>query len=548
MKWNQRSISALIFISALLLFVPFLGLSHLFDWDEVNFAEAAREMLLTGDYSYVQINFKPFWEKPPLFIWMQALSMSVFGVNEFAARLPNAICGAATLTLLFNIGSNLKSRKFGLLWVLVYLGSILPQFYFRSGIIDPWFNLFIFLGIYELIKATSNQTLNRKHLVISAILIGLAVLTKGPTAIGIVGVCSAVYFGLSFRKHQWSITDFLIYLTTAIFVGFSWYLIELMRGHGYVIQEAIDYHIRLFSESEAGHAQPFYYHPTVLLIGCFPMSLFFIFGWFNRSKSEDRTQHFAKWMSILFWVVLIVFSIVKTKIIHYSSLAYFPMSFLAALTIQNLIEEKWKFKPVHQISLLFFIAVLGSAFVLVGLLDSVKEPLLQLLQNDQLASGNFSQTIPDGFIDPWIGLLFMAFAMGSVVLLLMGRTQQGIIGLFSTTLITVTLLTIFIAPKIDRYTQKSLLDFYQEQESNAYYQPLAFHSYAHLFYGKRLPIQAAPEDEVKWLLFEEIDKPVYFVSRPQDLETNLRYFPHLKETHRKGGYVILERTDENYPF
>jgi hypothetical protein len=45
-----------------------------------------------------------------------------------------------------------------------------------------------------------------------------------------------------------------------------------------------------------------------------------------------------------------------------------------------------------------------------------------------------------------------------------------------------------------------------------------------------------------------VDKPVYFVSRLQDLETNMSFFPHLKEVHRKGGYVILERTDEGYPF
>jgi 4-amino-4-deoxy-L-arabinose transferase-like glycosyltransferase len=48
-----------------LLFLPFLGAAHLFDWDEINFAESAREMLVTGNYQQVQINYKPFMEKPP---------------------------------------------------------------------------------------------------------------------------------------------------------------------------------------------------------------------------------------------------------------------------------------------------------------------------------------------------------------------------------------------------------------------------------------------------------------------------------------------------
>src|ERR1041384_8095201 len=65
----------LIALGGLALFLPFLGSVHLFDWDEINFAECAREMIVTDNYSQVQINFQPFWEKPPLFIWMQVLSM-----------------------------------------------------------------------------------------------------------------------------------------------------------------------------------------------------------------------------------------------------------------------------------------------------------------------------------------------------------------------------------------------------------------------------------------------------------------------------------------
>lgn len=548
MSWDRRYTSTAIIISTLLITVPFLGMSHLFDWDEVNFAEAAREMLVTGEYSYVQINFKPFWEKPPLFIWMQAVGMSIFGVNEFAARLPNAVCSALTLGLLFNIGSNLKSEKFGLLWVLVYAGSLLPQFYFRSGIIDPCFNLLIFLGIHQLIQASLTQKMRTKYLSFSAVFIGLAVLTKGPTAIGIIGICSAIYFATNFKQHQWRLTDFAVYISLVVVVGFSWYLIELMRGHGHVVQEAIDYHIRLLSQSEAGHGQPFYYHPLVLLIGCFPMSLFFIFSWSDRSAQSDNVAHYAKWMSILFWVVLIVFSIVKTKIIHYSSLTYFPMSFLAAVSIQNLMDGKWKFKVVHQLTFLFFIVILGSVFVLSGMIETIKEPLLELVKNDGLAFGNFSQTGPDGVFDPWIGVLFMVLSMISVVFLLIGKTEKGTVGLFGTSLVTVVLLSIFIAPKIDRYTQSSLFNFYEKSGSDAYYEPIGFHSYAHLFYGKREPLPLVTDDEPKWLLFEKVDKPTYFISRAQDLKSTLNYFPHLKETSRKGGYVVLERTDENYPF
>ncbi len=531
-----------------LLFVPFLNGAHLFDWDEVNFAEAAREMLFTGEFTYVQINFKPFWEKPPLFIWLQALSMSVFGVTEFAARLPNAICGILTVLVLFQIGKKLVSKNFGLLWVLVYLGSMLPQFYFRSGIIDPWFNLFIFSGVHQLVLATQTSIISRRNLTFSALLIGLAVMTKGPTAGGLVGICAGIYFITSFKKHNWKLLDAVLYGTTILVVGFSWFLLEIARGHGYVVQEFIDYHIRLFSQSEAGHGQPFYYHPLVLLVGCFPMSLFFIFSWGRKVDSPTEVTHYKKWMTILFWVVLIIFSIVKTKIIHYSSLTYFPMSFLAAWFIYRNIKSESPIKVWQQLLTLTFVLVLGGAFLLLGNLESIKEPLLELLKNDKLAHGNFSQNIPDGPLDWSIGVFFLTAGTYSVFLINRQKTKQGIFGLFATSLITVTLLSALIAPKIDDYLQSDLFSFYQEKSETHYIQPLGMHSYAHLFYGKRRPISDNPEDEAKWMLFEKIDKPVYFISRAQDLESNLNYFPHLKEIDRKGGYVVLIRTDENYPF
>jgi len=84
---------------------------HLFDWDEINFAESAREMIVSGNFSRVQIDFHPFWEKPPLFFWMQVLSMKAFGINEFAARFPNAVIGIFTLLTLYFTGKRLYDES-----------------------------------------------------------------------------------------------------------------------------------------------------------------------------------------------------------------------------------------------------------------------------------------------------------------------------------------------------------------------------------------------------------------------------------------------------
>ena len=101
---NNSKKSALLLLLLSVVFFIGLGNVHLFDWDEINFAESAREMIASGDYLRVQINFEPFWEKPPFFLWLQVGSMKLFGVNEFAARFPNAVFGFVYLISLYFIG------------------------------------------------------------------------------------------------------------------------------------------------------------------------------------------------------------------------------------------------------------------------------------------------------------------------------------------------------------------------------------------------------------------------------------------------------------
>ena len=81
----------------------------------INFAESAREMIATGNYFSVQINYDRFTEKPPLFFWLQVLSMKAFGINDFAARFPNAVCGIVTLIMLFRIGKRIFKKMFGMI-------------------------------------------------------------------------------------------------------------------------------------------------------------------------------------------------------------------------------------------------------------------------------------------------------------------------------------------------------------------------------------------------------------------------------------------------
>lgn len=580
-KMNSKALRYNLFIAgaALLLFVPFLGAVHLFDWDEINFAECAREMLVTGDYFSVKINFQPFWEKPPLFIWMQALSMNIFGINEFAARLPNAIAGCLTLLVFFNIGRKLVDEKFGLIWALVYAGSFLPHFYFKSGIIDPWFNLFIFSGIYYFILFSNNNAQSHtnskstKLLLFSALFIGLGVLTKGPVAVLVFGLCIGVYWIIKRFQPVISIKQMFIFAGTVAFVGGLWFLMLALTGNAAIIKEFFVYQVRLFNTRDAGHGGPFFYHWIVLLIGCFPLSLFALraFNLVQRTENGERRKtsifqlltpksklstpdsqlisdtpfqkHFKIWMMILFWVVLILFSIVKTKIVHYSSLCYFPLSFLAAYAVHKLMIAELVWKKYTGILLMVIASLIGIAISALPFLDKYKQQIISAdIIKDKFAVENLKANVNWTGYEWLIGLALIVGVGGMLVLINRNKVKEGMIGIFIISLLAVNMASLVVAPRIEKYSQGAAIEFYEYlQNKDCYVETLGFKSYAHLFYSHKKEQANKNSYTLDWLLTGEIDKPTYFVSKITSAEEVIKGYPDLKEIYRKNGFVFFVR-------
>jgi len=541
---NSHSVknNVLIFIIASVLFIPFLGQVHLFDWDEINFAECAREMIVTGDYFSVKINFQPFWEKPPVFIWMQALCMNIFGVGEFAARLPNAICGIFSLMVLYNIGKKIYDERFGMLWSFVYAASFLPHFYFKSGIIDPWFNLFIFSGIYFFVLFTNNSS-QIKNLIFSALLIGVAILTKGPVALLIMGLCGLVYLFINRFKLFISIKHILIYVFIVCCVGGLWFLLLMLSGNTHIIKEFFAYQVRLLNTQDAGHGGPFIYHWIILLIGCFPISIFALKGFRLISYNTPFQRYFKTWMLILFWVVLLLFSIVKTKIVHYSSLCYFPLSFLGTYYIYKLLalETRWK---TWMSYLLFFISfIIGIAIAVLPLIDKYKQKIIDAnFIKDDFAVENLKANVAWSGIEWVFGVVLLLGTVIAIVYIKRQNIQKGILILFGSSLITINLASIIIVPKIEPYSQGAAVEFYQSlQEKDCYVETIGFKSYAHLFYSQKKYQQNQNSYNIDWLINGEIDKDAYFVSKINSAEEIKSLHPHLVELYRKNGFVFYQR-------
>lgn len=532
------------------MFLPNLNNTTLFDWDEINFAEASREMIVNNDYARVSINYTTFWEKPPLFFWLQAACMRIFGVNEFAARFPNAIIGIITLITLFFVGKFHYDEKMGWLWVVIYLGSFFPQFYFMMGMIDPVFNYFIFLGIYFLFRFSvsgrydeANKGNSLKWISLSGLFIGMAILTKGPVAFLIAILVMFIYWFLNRKAFHFKIFELISFVSVAFVISTGWFGLETLQNGFFFLREFFIYQIRLFSTQDAGHGGPLYYHFVIILLGLFPASLLAIMGFRKISSDSVRQISFHKWMTILFWVVMVLFSVVKTKIVHYSSLAYFPVTFLASYFIYNVIHKKseWK-KWLNWVMTVFSILM---SFVVISL------PLVFIYKDKWIdrVSDDFATALIMKSVN-WTGfetIPYILFPIGIIVFLIIrNRLKEGffigIVLLFFFSALSINLSLKYFAPKIDSHLQKDIVDFYKSLENkDVYCDVVGFKSYAHLFYTyKKNPVNKNSLDS-EWLLNGNIDKPVYFVSKSQNIEKTEKENPNIKFIKRVGGYLVYFR-------
>ncbi|MCO4815333.1 MAG: glycosyltransferase family 39 protein, partial [Flavobacteriales bacterium] len=481
-KIANNSKNSIYFLAGLSAFF-FIGLgnTHLFDWDEINFAESAREMIQSGDYLRVQINYSPFWEKPPFFFWLQVVAMKIFGINEFAARFPNAIFGFTYLISFYYIGKKHFSAKLGLIWALLFFGSFLPHLYFKSGIIDPVFNYFIFTSIYFMMRVVENKEEKLwRFALLSGLLSGFSVITKGPVGFLLLGLTLLVYLILKKFKPFPSLKNIFFFFIGLITVIGGWLCIEFSQNGMAVIYQFIEYQSELFNQPVAGHAQPFYYHFVVILIGCFPISIFAL-PYFRR-KSERLELDFRVWMLCLFWVVLILFSLSTTKIIHYSSMTYIPLSFLAAFFMHKLIigEESWK---KYQTVLL---GLIGSIWVILltalPLVMKNKESIFPYI-NDPFAVDSMSTEIYWSGYEFLIGIFFLIGLIFSILFIVRKQIQKGLITSTFTVGITLLMVLFIILPKIEGFTQGPVVEFYKSiKGEDCYTESYGYKSYAQYYY------------------------------------------------------------------
>src|SRR6185503_16916152 len=122
-------------------------------YDDALYAHEAKEMIRTGDWWNVRFNGALNFEYPPMFIWIEALSMKVLGINDFAAKFPVALMGFATILLTYLVAFELTADAWlASLAMIVLMSTQYFVKYSMHAMTDVPCAFFFLLSVYAYLK------------------------------------------------------------------------------------------------------------------------------------------------------------------------------------------------------------------------------------------------------------------------------------------------------------------------------------------------------------------------------------------------------------
>ena len=315
----------LLVLAHLAMTLPNLGAHSLWDMDEGVNAEAAREMIESGNWITPYYNYELRSAKPALLYWLQGTSYRVFGVSEFAARFPAVLCGLVTLLLTYELARRMFDPLTGLLAGVSLASCIEFCMISHAATPDPPLLMFVTLTFTLYWLGSSNG--NRWWYVPTAAAMGLAVLAKGPIGLGLPAMIIVLHLAATKSLRSLLCWRTLHGISTFFAVCAPWYLLVTLDTKGrWTKAFFLNENVGRFSTAMDNHSAGPWFHVAFLFVLLAPWSVFLIGAvWLGiknaRNPMVDSTNegHTSAVRLLLIWigVFLVIFSIAATKLPNY---------------------------------------------------------------------------------------------------------------------------------------------------------------------------------------------------------------------------------------
>ncbi len=407
---------------AIVLGIPFfqyLGNLPLIDPDEGRYAEIPREMLERGDLITPTLNYVKYFEKPPLLYWLNAASLKLFGMNEFAARLPSALCGLLTVLATYIIARNLYGRRAALIAALILGTSV--GFVLQSRIIltDMLLTFCLTAAMGAFIVASLREGRRSRALpwYLFYLFCAGAVLAKG--LIGIVFPVGIIFCYLLLSR-RWKLlsemcpgSGILLFLAVTV----PWFVAVSVRNPEFARFFFIHEHFERFTSTVHGRYQPFWFFVPVLLGTMLPWS-FFIPGALVRAWRDRYHEEGQAGIYLFIWAVVIFlfFSKSQSKLIPYMLPVFPPLAMLIGHRIDIQMEGRGRELKTAAILLGGTLSLIGVAAMGYSRLPQIASLLAEQVPAWSSGLKQFVVSAPllSGTACATIGFLFLMQGGGSL--------------------------------------------------------------------------------------------------------------------------------------
>lgn len=326
-RTDRYYILFLFLVFALLLFG--LGTYGLAETSEARYAEISREMFLSGDYLNPELLGIFHFHKPPITYYITTLGYRVFGINEWGARFFLQVAVIIQLLLVYGLANLLyKNRKVAFLSGLVYFSMPIVLISSRNLTTDAYLTTFILGAIY----CWQLYVSHKKTMALYAfyILIGIALLTKGPVAL--LFIIAYIIIEKIIFKRNWKISlHHVLGILLCLSIGASWYVlvtVENPKLWDYFIQKQL---VSRMNADSFNRAKPIWYYALLLTGLLFPWWINIAQNFRSKFNSFKRLSEPGLVLLYCSLTMLLIFSAFTTKLILYIlPMFWMPAVFIAA--------------------------------------------------------------------------------------------------------------------------------------------------------------------------------------------------------------------------
>ncbi|HYG43408.1 MAG TPA: glycosyltransferase family 39 protein [Bordetella sp.] len=310
--------------------------------DEGRYAGVAWEMLRSGSHAVPLLDGMPYFHKPPLYYWLAELCFRLFGLNEWAARLPSWLAAWGTLAGLYGFVRRYRDAATATLAAVIlatlpfYYGG--AQFANTDMLVAGLVALCVLAGADAVLSAEAGRAY-RPMSVAAAALAALAVLAKGLIGLVLPGATLCLWLLLTRRWRGYAILLWPPALAVFLLMAVPWFWLMQQRFPGFFHYFFVYQHFERFAQSGFNNVQPFWFYLPVVAGLALPWSLW---GggalrtafWATQDRGGMRSL-MAVWAA----VVLGFFSIPSSKLIGYVVPALPPLAALLAEVVQAAMQH-----------------------------------------------------------------------------------------------------------------------------------------------------------------------------------------------------------------